>query len=83
MSYDNNLTGVIFTERNKKSEKHPDHKGFCEINGVRYWVSAWNRQTKRGDAISLVFTVAETAEAAYEAASAESAAPAFDDEIPF
>ena len=40
-------------------------KGHIEIDGRKYWVSGWERQTKRGDAISLKLEEAKPASMAY------------------
>lgn len=74
--YDNNLTGVLFINDRKETDKHPDRKGSCEIDGVRYWISGWNRETKRGDTISLKFELQKPAVAAMTAES-------FSNDVPF
>lgn len=51
--YDNNLTGVLFVNDKQGNEKRPDWKGSAEIDGVQFWVSGWNRQSARGELISL------------------------------
>ena len=48
MAYDNNRTGALFKNDKKESEKHPDYKGSCEIDGVEYWVSYWLNEVERG-----------------------------------
>lgn len=48
MSYDNNLTGALFKNDKKETEKHPDYKGSCEIEGTEYWVSSWLNESKNG-----------------------------------
>ena len=48
MSYDNNLSGALFKNDKKETEKHPDYKGSCEINGTEYWVSSWLKESKNG-----------------------------------
>jgi len=45
--YDNNNTGALF-KADKKSDKHPDYTGNCEINGVHIWMSAWIKTSKNG-----------------------------------
>ena len=81
MSYDNNMSGVLFLNDRKETEKHPDRKGFAEIDGVEYWVSGWNKETKRGDTISLKF---EKKKKAVDALPSETPKDdGFDDEIPF
>lgn len=48
MSYDNNLSGALFKNDKKETEKHPDYKGSCEINGTEYWVSSWLNTSGKG-----------------------------------
>ena len=45
--YDNNNTGALF-KADKKSDRHPDYTGNCEINGVHIWMSAWTKTSKNG-----------------------------------
>ena len=59
-NYDNNLTGALFKVDQKKSDRHPDYNGSCEINGTEFWVSGWIKQSKAGKAfMSLSFTAKE------------------------
>lgn len=46
--YDNNLTGVLFRNDRKESDKHPQYKGSCEIDGVQYWISSWMNESSKG-----------------------------------
>jgi hypothetical protein len=39
---------VLFKERNKSNEKGPDLRGACNIDGIQYEVSIWERESKRG-----------------------------------
>lgn len=48
MSYDNNLSGALFKNDKKETEKHPDYRGSCEIDGTQYWVSSWLNESKNG-----------------------------------
>lgn len=60
MAYDNNRTGALFKNDKKESEKHPDYKGSCEIDGVEYWVSSWLNESKKGTKyLSLKFSPKE------------------------
>ena len=61
--YDNNLTGVLFLNDRKETDKHPDRKGSCEIDGKHYWLSGWDKQTSKGDTISLKFEPKDAAKA--------------------
>jgi len=40
--------GVLFANRDRKSDKHPNAKGDALIDGVEYWVSAWTNTSKAG-----------------------------------
>jgi hypothetical protein len=51
--YDNTNRGVLFLNDRKTTDKHPDRKGSININGKEYWLSGWNKQTSKGDTISL------------------------------
>lgn len=79
--YDNNMTGALFANKDRKSDKHPNARGSCEIDGKEYWVSAWTKTSKNGERYqSLAFTAKEE--------QTDKPAPAaggndFDDEIPF
>ena len=48
MSYDNNLSGALFKNDKKETDKHPDYKGSCEIEGTEYWLSAWLNTSGKG-----------------------------------
>lgn len=44
--YDNEMSGVLFKNDKKTSEKHPVYKGQCEIDGQKYYISAWINEKK-------------------------------------
>lgn len=46
--YDNTNTGVIFTNKKKTSDKHPDRTGSLNVDGVEYWLSGWIKKDKNG-----------------------------------
>jgi uncharacterized protein (DUF736 family) len=55
--YDNNLTGALFKNAAKATEKHPDYKGSATIGEQEYWVSVWIKTSKAGEKfMSLAFT---------------------------
>lgn len=83
--YDNNNTGVLFINDRKEQDKHPDRKGSAEIDGKQYWVSAWNKETSKGDTISLAFSLKDGAQqTASKAGNAKREAETFaDDDIGF
>lgn len=58
--YDNNMSGALFKNKKKSSDKHPDYTGNCEINKEEMWVSAWLKTSKSGETfMSLAFTPKE------------------------
>ena len=82
-------SGALFKEE-KKSEKHPDYKGICLINGEEYSIACWVTTSKAGKPyMSLSFTTKEeqakyskkTTNATSEPVFAESVST--DDGIPF
>ena len=54
--YDNNMRGALFPNGDKEKQTQPDYKGNCEIEGVHYWIAAWEKETTVGDILSLAFT---------------------------
>jgi uncharacterized protein (DUF736 family) len=80
MSYDNTNRGVLFANKDRQSDNHPNAKGTINIEGVEYWLSAWTKTSKNGERYQSLSV--KLKEAAPPRAAA--AAPAeFDDEIPF
>jgi uncharacterized protein (DUF736 family) len=93
--YDNNMRGVLFKAREKRSEKSPDYKGSAEINGIEYWVSGWKEESRSGEPyLSLSFQEKEQERDTRPARSRSrdddddrpsrrSSRPMEDDDIPF
>jgi hypothetical protein len=56
-TFDNNLTGSLFRNSKRTSDKHPNAKGRCEIAGRHYWIASWTKKTGTPEAfMSLAFT---------------------------
>ena len=50
-------SGALFREADKKSEKHPDYKGNCMVNGELMYIAAWINESQNGKKyMSLSFT---------------------------
>ena len=45
---DNN--GSVFVNRRKQKETHPDYTGEIKIDGKLYWLNAWQKETRNGEA---------------------------------
>ena len=59
-NYDPTNRGAIWTNQNRKSEKHPTHSGSINIEGVEYWISGWatakDQRTERSPVMSFSVT---------------------------
>ena len=53
MEYDNTNRGIISKNQNKTNDKHPDHSGSLNVDGVDYWLSGWIKEGKNGKFLSL------------------------------
>lgn len=42
--YDNRNRGALWGNRDKQQDNHPDFKGELDVDGRKYWVSAWKRR---------------------------------------
>ncbi|MCS5590702.1 MAG: DUF736 family protein [Candidatus Thioglobus sp.] len=46
--YDDTNRGVLFVQRDKKTEKHPDFTGKLDVEGKEYRVAGWKRVSQNG-----------------------------------
>ena len=82
-------SGALFKEE-KKSEKHPDYKGNCLVNGEKMYISAWINESQGGKKyMSLSFSAPST-DAKYTKDSTATTKPEFaepktttGDDLPF
>lgn len=85
--YDNTNRGALFINDRKMGEKHPDWKGSLNVGGVEYWISGWDRNSAKGQLVSLTVERKDAAKAKSAApAPAKRPAPApadVNDDIPF
>jgi len=84
--YDQINRGVLFPNDRKESDNHPDRKGSINIDGKEYWLSAWDKDTSRGQTISLSVQPKESKAAITKERSPSSQAAASnfdDDDLPF
>jgi uncharacterized protein (DUF736 family) len=48
VSYDNTNRGALFKNGEKETDNHPDYRGDIDVNGVKFWLSAWIKESKKG-----------------------------------
>jgi len=62
-NFTNDMTGAIFTNRYKRSDKQPDYTGKVTINGEEYRIAGWKRTDRNGNAfMSIALTDPESLE---------------------
>lgn len=50
------FSGALFENSRKTTDKQPDYTGTVIIEGVEYWISAWDKTSAKGeDYLSLAF----------------------------
>lgn len=82
--YDNNLTGALFKNDKKESDKHPDYRGSITIDGVEYWQSAWLKKSKSGATfMSQSFKRKDEAQSKPQAKAERALDPFATDDVPF
>ena len=60
--YDNRNSGTLFPNDRKIKASHPDYKGsMTDASGQEFWISAWVKQGKKGEFLSLAFEKKEDA----------------------
>lgn len=47
------MSGVLFKNDKKETDKHPDYKGRITVNGTEYWLAGWIKPGKVGKYLSL------------------------------
>ena len=54
----NDMSGALFKNKDKKTDRHPDYTGQCVVNGELLRLSAWIKTSKAGNTyMSLAFSV--------------------------
>ena len=48
--YDNTNQGELFINKDKDDEhpKWPDYEGEIDVEGKKFWISAWDKTSKKG-----------------------------------
>lgn len=83
MAYDNTNKGVLFQNRKKEKDTHPDWTGEIDVNGEKFWLSGWNKSTEKAGQFFSLSVKKKDFTAAKEAASTGSVQQPVADEIPW
>ena len=80
MAYEmKDMSGSLFREENKKSEKSPDYTGKVKIDGKELRIAGWIKQSKGGsNYLSLAFSEPRTSDGQGDRPAAKA-----HDDIPF
>lgn len=46
--FDDRNRGALFPQQ-PETERHPNYKGELDVDGKKFWISAWNKQSKNGN----------------------------------
>ena len=57
--FDDTNRGILFREKQKKSDKAPDYTGKIDVEGKPYRMAAWIREGKQGKFFSLAISEPE------------------------
>jgi len=55
--YDNTNRGVLFRQKEKKQDTHPDYEGNLNVEGVDFWIKGWIKEKKDGSGKFLSLSV--------------------------
>lgn len=50
------MSGTLFPERDKKSEKAPDYTGTVQVRGETLRIAGWKKSGRNGTFLSLAFS---------------------------
>jgi hypothetical protein len=59
MSEQRDMSGTLSRNRKRETDKQPEFRGSCVIDGIAYWISAWVKEGDDGRFFSLAFTPKE------------------------
>ena len=79
------MCGALFKNDRKERDTHPDYRGDVTIDGRKYWLNGWVKETKDGKKyLSLSAKPAEQHTDDRQQRQTERGGPSFDgDAIPF
>lgn len=89
MAYEQrDMSGTLFKNHKKESDRHPDYRGDALINGVPVWMSAWIKEGPKGKYMSIAFQPKDeqrrsSQDVAFEAQKPVNNKPFDDIDIPF
>ena len=83
--YHNTNRGVLFNNRERKAEnpKAPDYSGSINVEGKEFFLSAWLRESKKGNKFMSLSVKAKEAHAAPPVPAEAPVSADLDDDLPF
>ena len=82
MTYDNTNRGVLFKNKKKETDKHPDYTGKINVKGEDFRLAAWIKESKGGNKF-MSLAVSEQREESKPKETRDEGGGGFDDDIPF
>lgn len=73
--YDNTNRGVLFENENKRNDKSPDYSGTLNVDGVEFFLDAWEKTAQSGRSFMSVSVKLKTKQAPAQAPVAPRRAP--------
>lgn len=84
------LSGALFTNKDRKTDNHPNMNGYVMVEGKEYWLSGWTKDGEKGRWISLALKPKEEQpqqkrqeRTSYDEPDKGGASAYLDDDIPF
>jgi uncharacterized protein (DUF736 family) len=83
VSYDNTNSGVLFKNKEKKTEKHPDYRGEVNVGGTEFFLAAWLKKSKAGETYMSLSVTEKNANNTRSSPKEIPKSDDFDDDLPF
>ncbi len=76
-------SAILFRNTDKSRDSDRDYKGEATVGGVKYWLSGWVKEGRKGKFMTFSFKPKEASSTSKKSTAAEAAGAPFDDDVPF